>query len=163
MSPICRSVMPVLALSGVLLSLSPIAQAGPPAWTAYGNGHSNYGSHRDDHRVDYYQGGRERGDYREHRAPREYYYERRNDQWRYGHYYRDDHRGYPYQGYRGSGWRNDYAVARNGRCGTDGVLTVAGAITGGIIGNHSASRGNRDVATVFGAVAGGILANAIGK
>ena len=184
MFPIQRALMPVLALSGVLLSLAPVAQAGPPPWAAaYENGHSSYGSRRDygDRREEHGRRDERRGDYREYRAPRTYYYERGNDPWRYGndyrHDYRYDHRDYQYQGYRGNsgyggyggygrysgGGRNDYPVGRSGRCGTDGVLAVAGAVTGGIIGNHSAARGNRDAATVFGAIAGGILGNAIGR
>jgi hypothetical protein len=113
-----------------------------------------------------------------------YYYERRNDQGRYGNDYRGDHRNYQYQGYQGDqgyrgyqgyqgyqGYRSyggndgrgNYGVVRSGRCNTDGALTVMGAVTGGIIGSRSASRGNRDVSTVVGALAGGILGNAIGS
>jgi hypothetical protein len=179
MSPINRALIPALALSGVLLSLSPMAQAGPPLWAAaYGNSQGNYGSRRDhgDRRVesvrrderrgDYYQGRYDQRDYRDRRAPRVYNYARRNDYWHYGNDYRNGRRNYPYQGYRnygGNDWRGNYGMVRNDRCNTDGVLTVMGAVTGGIIGNRSASHGNRDVSTVVGAIAGGILGNAIGS
>jgi hypothetical protein len=196
MLPINRALIPALTLSGVLLSLSPMAQAGPPPWAAaYGNGHANYdsrreyGDRRDEHdRRD----GRYQRDYRqnydrvywdERRAPRAYDYQRRNEDWRSGNDYRNYNRDHSYEGYRGyrgyggysgySGyggfnygggrWRNDPGAYRGSRCGTDDALMVMGAVTGGIIGHQSASRGNRDVATVVGVIAGGILGNAIGS
>ena len=73
------------------------------------------------------------------------------------------HKGHhAYRGYRGDDWDDDYGVVRNGRCNTDAVLGVAGAVTGAIIGNRSAAPQNRGIATVFGAIAGGIIGNAVG-
>ena len=68
-----------------------------------------------------------------------------------------------YRGYGGDRWPRDYGVVARGRCDTDGVMTVFGAVTGGIIGNRASSPANRGVATVFGAIAGGIIGNAIGS
>ena len=184
MSPI-RALLPILALSGVLLSLAPAAQAGPPPWAAsHGYGHGDYSPRRDD------------GDRREERGRRDEryhngYYQgvRRDDHhgdYHWGGYYRSDYpayyRNYRYPAYRGYGGYSGYNTYNSynsynsysghdgyrgydggGRCGTDGALTVVGAVAGGIIGNHSASRGNRDVGTVVGAIAGGLLGNAIGS
>ncbi len=67
-----------------------------------------------------------------------------------------------YHGYYGDPWRNDYGVVSAGRCNTDAVLGVAGAVTGAIIGNSASSPHNRGIATVFGAIAGGIIGTAVG-
>ena len=53
-------------------------------------------------------------------------------------------------------------MVSGGRCNTDAVLGVAGAVTGGIIGNRTASPENRGIATVIGAIAGGIIGSAVG-
>jgi outer membrane lipoprotein SlyB len=158
-----RALIPVLALSGVLLTLSPVALADPPHRATnhayeHGNyGHGNYGPQRD---------------YRDRRAPRVYYYERHNDYGRYSNDYRYGYRNYPYQSYRSYGGYGDYGGYRgygsyggyrDGGCNTNGALTVLGAVTGGIIGNRSGSYRNRDVNTVVGALAGGVLGNVIGS
>ncbi len=67
-----------------------------------------------------------------------------------------------YRGYYGDSWRSDYGVASSGRCNTDAVLGVAGAVTGAVIGNSTAGPGNRGIATVIGAIAGGIIGHAVG-
>jgi hypothetical protein len=152
-----RALIPALALSGALLALSPVALADPPhraSSHAYGHsnyGHSNYGPQRD---------------YRDRRAPRVYYYERRNDYGRYFNDYRYGYRNYPNQSYRSyGGYRgyDDYSGYGGGRCNTNGALTVLGAVTGGIIGHRSGSYRNRDINTVAGALAGGVLGNVIGS
>jgi surface antigen len=73
-----------------------------------------------------------------------------------------DDRGYYYRGYDGYRWQRDYGVF-DGRCNTDEVLAVTGAIAGGVIGNRTSSPENRGVATILGAVIGGIVGNAIGN
>ena len=71
---------------------------------------------------------------------------------RYGQeYWHNGHHGF--YGYHGDGWDDDYGVVRSGHCNTDVVLGVAGAVTGAVIGNRSATPDNAGVATVFGAVA----------
>jgi surface antigen len=77
-------------------------------------------------------------------------------------YYYAPYRAYVYRGYYGDPWRSDYGVVSSGRCNTDAVLGVAGAVTGAIIGNASAAPQNRGVATVIGAIAGGVLGAAVG-
>jgi surface antigen len=67
-----------------------------------------------------------------------------------------------YHGYYGDPWRSDYGIASSGRCNTDAVLGVAGAVTGAVIGNSTAGPGNRGIATVIGAIAGGIIGTAVG-
>jgi hypothetical protein len=47
-----------------------------------------------------------------------------------------------YRGYDGYEWQRDYGVYR-GRCNTDEVLAVTGAIAGGVIGNRTSSPENR--------------------
>ena len=66
-----------------------------------------------------------------------------------------------YAGYTGAGWEHDYGV-RSGRCNTDDVLAAVGAVAGGVIGNRTASDGNRTVATIVGAVVGGVLGAKLG-
>jgi surface antigen len=66
-----------------------------------------------------------------------------------------------YRGYTGQPWHDDFGV-RSGRCDTDAVLAAVGAVAGGVIGNRTASDGNRTVATVVGAVIGGVLGAKIG-
>lgn len=66
-----------------------------------------------------------------------------------------------YRGYTGEEWEHDYGV-RSGRCNTDEILAVVGAVAGGVIGNRTASDGNRTVATILGAVIGGVLGAKLG-
>jgi surface antigen len=66
-----------------------------------------------------------------------------------------------YRGYTGDSWTRDYGV-RSGRCNTDEILGVVGAVAGGVIGNRTASDGNRTVATIVGAVVGGVVGAKIG-
>jgi surface antigen len=72
---------------------------------------------------------------------------------------RDD--DYRYRGYTGDRWRDDYGV-RSGHCNADTILTVAGAVAGGVIGNRTSSEDNRTVATILGAVIGGVVGNVVG-
>lgn len=67
-----------------------------------------------------------------------------------------------YRGHTGYEWDRDYGV-RSGRCDTDDVLAAVGAVTGGVIGNRTASDGNRTVATIVGAVIGGVVGHEIGR
>lgn len=66
-----------------------------------------------------------------------------------------------FHGYTGVEWEQDFGVA-SGRCDTDKVLTVVGAIGGAVIGNRSASPENRAVATIAGAIIGGVIGNKVG-
>jgi surface antigen len=66
-----------------------------------------------------------------------------------------------YRGYTGEYWERDYGV-RSGRCNTDEILGAVGAVAGGVIGNRTASDGNRTVATIVGAVVGGVLGAKLG-
>lgn len=66
-----------------------------------------------------------------------------------------------YVGYSRREWRDDYGVT-SGRCNTDQVLAVVGAVAGGVIGNRVAEPGNRTIATVVGAVIGGVIGDRIG-
>jgi surface antigen len=72
-----------------------------------------------------------------------------------------DRRGRSYRGYTGDEWADDHGIT-SGRCNTDTVLTVVGAVGGAVIGNRTASAENRGIATVIGAVLGGIAGNAVG-
>lgn len=66
-----------------------------------------------------------------------------------------------YAGYTGDRWERDYGV-RSGRCNTDEILAAVGAVAGGVIGNRTASDGNRTVATIVGAVIGGVVGAKVG-
>jgi surface antigen len=66
-----------------------------------------------------------------------------------------------YVGYSQREWRRDYGVT-SGRCNTDEVLTVVGAVAGGVIGNRIADRDDRAIATLVGALIGGIVGDKIG-
>lgn len=66
-----------------------------------------------------------------------------------------------YAGYSGREWTRDYGVL-GGRCNTEEVLTVVGAVAGGVIGNRTASPENRAIATLAGAIIGGVVGNRIG-
>lgn len=148
--------MPALAALAALSVQAP-AYADPPSW-AGANGQRDHDEDRQDE-------GRDRGDEdRDHRGDHRGDHrrdERREDRPRYG----DDrpyegHHGY--HGYDGDDWDSDYGVVRRGRCDTDAVLGVAGAVTGAIIGNSTARPENRGIATIIGAIAGGIIGSAVG-
>jgi surface antigen len=66
-----------------------------------------------------------------------------------------------YVGYTGRQWGNDYGIL-GGRCNTDEILAVAGAVTGGIVGGKVASPENRVVGTLVGAILGGVIGAQIG-
>jgi surface antigen len=66
-----------------------------------------------------------------------------------------------YRGYTGADWVRDYGV-RSGRCDTDEILAAVGAVAGGVIGNRTASDGDRTVATIVGAVIGGVVGHKVG-
>jgi surface antigen len=148
------------------LALQVPAYADPPSWTPAGeerdqgdrpgDQRDQHDKRRDDRRDD--RRGDRRDDHRDDRRD-----ERRDDRhydYRYGEYYHRE--GHPYyRGYRGDDWDYDYGV-HGGRCDTDAVLGVAGAVTGAIIGNRSSAPENRGIATVFGAIAGGIIGSAVG-
>jgi surface antigen len=150
------ALLPALAALAALSMQAP-AYADPPSW-APANGQRDHDEDRQDD-------GRDRGDDdrdhgRDHRRDGRHD-ERRDDRPRYG----DDrpyegHHGY--HGYDGDDWDSDYGVVRSGRCDTDAVLGVAGAVTGAIIGNSTAGPGNRGIATIIGAIAGGIIGSAVG-
>jgi surface antigen len=64
-------------------------------------------------------------------------------------------------GYTGRQWGHDYGIL-DGRCNTDEILAVAGAVTGGIVGGKIASPENRVVGVLVGAVIGGVVGAEIG-
>jgi len=66
-----------------------------------------------------------------------------------------------YVGYTGHQWGHDYGII-GGRCNTDEILAVAGAVTGGIIGGKVASPEQRVVGVLIGAVLGGVIGSQIG-
>jgi surface antigen len=66
-----------------------------------------------------------------------------------------------YTGYSGYSWERDYGVV-GGHCNTDEVLAAVGAVTGGVIGNRTASPDHRTVATIVGAIIGGVVGAKIG-
>ncbi len=148
-----RLVIVALAAT-VTLALQAPAYADPPAWSPAGEDHDE-GDRPNDRRRDQRD---ERHD--ERRDERRERHHDRDDR-RYGDYYGHEGHHY-YRGYRGDDWDNDYGVVSSGRCNTDAVLGVAGAVTGAIIGSRSASPEDRGIATVFGAIAGGIIGNAVG-
>jgi surface antigen len=80
--------------------------------------------------------------------------------WAPAHGYRAKHAPF-YVGYTGYQWGRDYGIL-GGRCNTDEILAVAGAITGGIIGGKVASPENRVVGVLVGAVLGGVVGAHIG-
>jgi surface antigen len=66
-----------------------------------------------------------------------------------------------YRGYTGrTGSATTASVPAS--CNTDEILTAVGAVAGGVIGNRTASDGNRTVATIVGAVIGGVVGNKVG-
>jgi surface antigen len=146
--------IPALAAFATLSSQAP-AYADPPSW-APANGQRDHDEDRQDEGQDRDARDEDRDHRRDHRRD-----ERRDDRPRYG----DDrpyegHHGY--HGYDGDDWDSDYGVVRSGRCDTDAVLGVAGAVTGAIIGNSTARPENRGIATIIGAIAGGIIGSAVG-
>lgn len=137
------ALIPALAAAAALAWQVP-AFADPPGWApAYGERGHDGGDDNDqsDHRRDEHRDDR-RDDYRDDR-PREAY-------------------PHGFHGYRGDDWDNDYGVVRSGRCDTDAVLGVVGAVTGGLIGISAAAPQDRGIATIFGALAGGLIGHAIG-
>ena len=66
-----------------------------------------------------------------------------------------------YHGYTGVEWEHDYGIA-SGRCDTDKILTMVGAVGGAVIGNRTASPENRTFATIAGAIIGGVIGNKVG-
>ncbi|HEX9473892.1 MAG TPA: glycine zipper 2TM domain-containing protein [Steroidobacteraceae bacterium] len=141
------------------LALQMPAYADPPSWTPAGENRDQgdrpddqRDKHRDKRRDD--RQDQRRDDRRDERRD-----DRQDDHGYGGYYHREGHRYY--RGYRGDDWGYDYGVY-GGRCDTNAVLGVAGAVTGAIIGNNNASPENRGIATVFGAIAGGIIGNAVG-
>jgi len=75
---------------------------------------------------------------------------------------RRDHDEHRYRGYDGYEWDRDYGVY-GGRCNTDDVLAVTGAVAGAVIGNRASSPENRTIATIVGAVIGGVVGNMVGE
>ena len=152
-----RALVPALAAI-MTLALQAPAYADPPSWA-----NANGAGEQDDDRQD--DGRDDNGDHRKHARNKDRREERRDerhdDRPRYG-----DDRPYEgrhgYHGYDGDDWDDDYGVVRSGRCNTDAVLGVTGAVTGAIIGNRSARPEDRGIATVIGAIAGGIIGGAVG-
>ena len=148
--------LPALAALTTLSMQAP-AYADPPSW-APANGQRDQDEDRQDDGRD--RGDEDRGHRRDHRRE-DRRDDRRDDRPRYG-----DDRPYEgrhgYHGYDGDDWDSDYGVVRSGRCDTDAVLGVAGAVTGAIIGNSTAGPGNCGIATIIGAIAGGIIGSAVG-
>ncbi len=137
-----RALMPALAAL-VTLAMEPWpASADPPSWAP-----ANGAREQDEDRGD----ERRNGHRDEQRDDRPEFGRHRHHEGRHG-----------YHGYGGDDWDDDYGVVRRGRCDTDAVLGVAGAVTGAIIGNRTAAPRNRGIATVFGAIAGGIIGSAVG-
>ena len=136
-----------------LLSAQAPAFADPPGWS---DGYSEHDRDQNDRPHDNRGNG--------HDARRD---DRRDDRGDHGYRGYGSYGGYGgyggYRGYGGDRWPRDYGVVGRGRCDTDGVMTVFGAVAGGIIGNRTAAPSNRGVATVFGAIAGGIIGNAVGS
>ncbi len=80
--------------------------------------------------------------------------------WAPAHGYRAKNEAF-YVGYTGHEWRHDYGIL-GGRCNTDEILAVAGAVTGGVIGGKVAKPENRTVGVLVGAVLGGLIGAKIG-
>lgn len=148
-----RALIPALA-AVMTIALQGPAYADPPSW-APANGAREQDEDRQD---DGHDNGRDKGKHQRKEERRE---DRRDDR----PYYGDDHRyegRHGYHGYGGDDWDDDYGVVRSGRCDSDAVLGVTGAVTGAIIGNRTAQPENRGIATVIGAIAGGIIGSAVG-
>lgn len=135
-----RALIPALA-AVMTIALQGPAYADPPSWTP-----ANGAREQDEKRG---HGKHERKE--ERRDDRPYYGDDRHYEGRHG-----------YHGYGGDDWNDDYGVVRGGRCDTNAVLGVTGAVTGAIIGNRTAQPENRGIATVIGAIAGGIIGSAVG-
>lgn len=150
MSKYYRALIASLAAAAALTLQAP-AYADPPSWTPAGE-ERDQGDRPDDQRDEHHD--KRRDERRDDRRDNRHY------DHRYGDYYRREGHRY-YRGYRGDDWGYDYGV-HGGRCDSNAVLGVAGAVTGAIIGNRSAAPENRGIATVFGAIAGGIIGNAVG-
>ncbi len=171
-----RALLPALiAGAGLLAGLghAPAALADPPPWAGHDrdDGDERRDDRRDDRWDDHRDGRRDdrRGSprYRDDRPDREWRERHRRDGDRYD---RDDrphdygrHVGDYYRGYGGDDWHDDYGIVRSGRCNTDAVLGVVGAVTGGIIGHQVGDPRDRGIATVLGAITGGIIGTAVGS
>jgi len=138
-----------LAASAVLMGQGP-AFADPPSWAPAHSERDHDGDSHQDRRDDRHDDRRE-----DRHDGDDYHYVH------YGHEYWHDG-GYRYRGYHGDDWDHDYGVVRGGRCDTNVLLGVTGAVTGAVIGNRTSSPDNRGIATVFGAIAGGIIGSAVG-
>jgi len=178
-----QTLLPALiAGASLLLALghAPVALADPPPWA--GHGHDDGDERRDDQgdRREEDRGEQGRGHHRgeDRRDDRRADTDRPDREWRerqerHERYDRDDrddrphdygrHEGGYYRGYGGDNWDDDYGIVRSGRCNSDAVLGVVGAVTGGIIGHNAGGPRDRGVATVLGAIAGGVLGTAIGS
>jgi len=120
------------------------ASADPPSWApAYGAR-----EHDEDRREDR----------REDRQD-----DRRDDRYEHEEWHEGHHGHHDYRGYHGDDWGNDYGVVSSGRCNTDVLLGVTGAVGGAVIANRTSTPENRDIATIFGAIAGGIIGTAVGS
>jgi surface antigen len=155
-----RALLPALiAGAGLLAGLAgaPAALADPPPWA--GHDRDDEGDRHDDRRDDRHDRDDRRGD-RPDRAWRERH-ERHDHDDRPHDYGR--HVGNYYRGYGGDDWNDDYGIVRSGRCNTDAVLGVVGAVTGGIIGHNVGAPRDRGIATVLGAITGAVIGTAIGS
>ena len=152
-----RALIPALA-AVMTLSLQAPAFADPPSWASANGAREQDEDRQDDGHDDNSDGGKHQRKEERRQDRRD---ERRDDRPHYG----DDRRyegRHGYHGYGGDDWDDDYGVVRSGRCNTDAVLGVTGAVTGAIIGNRTARPENRGIATVIGAIAGGIIGSAVG-
>ena len=178
-----QTLLPALiAGASLLLALghAPVALADPPPWA--GHGHDDGDERRDDQgdRREEDRGEQGRGHHRgeDRRDDRRADTDRPDREWRERHerherYDRDDrddrphdygrHEGGYYRGYGGDNWDDDYGIVRSGRCNSDAVLGVVGAVTGGIIGHNAGGPRDRGIATVLGAITGGVIGTAIGS
>ena len=165
-----RALIPALAFVMTLALLAP-AFADPPSW-AGANGAGEQDEDRQDGGNDDH-GDSDRGKHQRKEERREDRRDDRRDERRDDRSYHGDdrprygddryyERRHGYHGYGGDDWDDDYGVVRSGRCNTDAVLGVTGAVTGAIIGNRTARPENRGIATVIGAIAGGIIGGAVG-
>lgn len=151
--------IPALAALAAL-SVQVPAYADPPSW-ANADGQRDHDEDRLDEGQDRDGRDEDRDHRRDHRRD-----ERHDDRPHDGYHgysgYHGNHGNHGYHGYDGDDWDSDYGVVRSGRCDTDAVLGVAGAVTGAIIGNSTARPENRGIATIIGAIAGGIIGSAVG-
>jgi surface antigen len=156
----CRALLIALAAIATVGSQAP-AFADPPSWAPANGERDHDRDHDGDHDRDWRDERRDDRDRHEDRRDGDH--DRDDYRYvRYGHPYWYQGR-YVYRGYYNDDWHNDYGVVRTGRCDTNVWLGAAGAVTGAVIGNRSASPYNQGVATIFGAIAGGIIGSAVGS